>query len=208
MENRKFDEVRLDAFEAGIELHKIRKLAMVFPGIGYRTDKPLLYYASRLATAHGYALREVHYRGFPDEVNKRDASGRKELVELAMEQTRELWNGVQASAVEEILFISKSIGTAVACAYASEIGRPVRHILFTPLEETAFQGVRDALVFHGTADHYARTEVLRRHCEENRLQPVIFEDANHSLETGDVRRDIVTLSEVMKRVDAFMSTDT
>ena len=41
MEHRNFEEVRLDALEAGIELRKIRKLAVIFPGIGYRTDKPL-----------------------------------------------------------------------------------------------------------------------------------------------------------------------
>ena len=208
MEQKNFEEVRLDALEAGIELRKIRKLAVVFPGIGYRTDKPLLYYAARLAASHGYTIREVHYRGFPEEFNKRNATGRRELVEIAMEQTRELWSGVQAESVEEVLFISKSIGTAVACAYAAETGRNVRHLLFTPLEETPLAGVKDALIFHGTNDHYVRSEVLLENCRAHGLKPHVFEGANHSLETGDPLRDIVTLSEVMKQADAFMTADT
>ena len=207
MENRSFEEVRLEAFEAGIELRKIRKLAVIFPGIGYRTDKPLLYYAARLAVSHGYAVREVHYRGFPEEVNKRNATGRRELAELAMEQTRELWRGAHGESVEEILFISKSIGTTVACAYAEELGRHVRHVLFTPLEETVLTGVTDALAFHGASDKYARTEVIWEAMAAQGIPLHVYEGANHSLETNDTLKDIVILSEVMKRTDAFLSVD-
>ena len=30
------------------------KLVIIFPGIGYHCDKPLLYYAKKLAKEHGY----------------------------------------------------------------------------------------------------------------------------------------------------------
>ena len=35
------------------------KLAVIFPGIGYTADKPLLYYASRLARHYGYQILAV-----------------------------------------------------------------------------------------------------------------------------------------------------
>ncbi|MBP3460293.1 MAG: hypothetical protein J6K58_13875 [Lachnospiraceae bacterium] len=44
------------------------KLAVIFPGIGYHTDKPLLYYAKKLAKAYGYEIREVPYGNFPKNV--------------------------------------------------------------------------------------------------------------------------------------------
>lgn len=186
---------------------RARKLAVVFPGIGYRTDKPLLYYAMSLARRQGYVIREVHYRGFPEEVNKRNARGRKELFALAMEQTRELLRSIPVEDNGELLFISKSIGTAVACDYARDAGRPVRHILYTPLEETPLEGVTEAIAFHGTKDHYVRTDVLTQKMRDAHIPLQVFEGANHSLETGDALKDIVTLSEVMRKTNAFLSRD-
>ena len=197
----------LEALDAERRIWRVNKLAVIFPGIGYRTDKPLLYFAARLAARNGYEIREVHYRGFPQEVNKRNARGRRELFDLAMEQTRELLRGIPVEEGGELLFISKSIGTAVACAYAAECGRPVRHILYTPLEETPLKGVKEAIAFHGTADKYARTDVIRKKMDEAKIPLHVYEDANHSLETDDTLRDIATLSRVMRLCGDFFSAE-
>ena len=189
------------------EAPRARKLAVIFPGIGYRTDKPLLYYAKRLALDRGYILREVHYRGFPEDINKKNASGRRELVELAMEQTRNLLRSIPVEDNGELLFISKSIGTAVACAFASECERPARHVLYTPLEETVLTGVTDAIAFHGTRDKYARTDVIEEHMKKAKIPLHLFEDANHSLETKNTIRDVAVLSRVMELTDRFLSAD-
>ena len=42
----------------------MKKIAVIFPGIGYHCDKPLLYYGKRLAARHGYEIREVPYGNF------------------------------------------------------------------------------------------------------------------------------------------------
>lgn len=186
---------------------RARKLAVIFPGIGYRTDKPLLYYANALASEHGYTIREVHYRGFPEDANKKNARGRRELFELAMEQTRLLLRSIPVEDNGELLFISKSIGTAVACAYAKECDRAVRHVLYTPLEETPLDGVTDAIAFHGTNDKYARTGVMEEAMKAHNIPLHVFQGANHSLETGDALRDITTLSQVMKITSEFFSVD-
>ena len=50
------------------------RLAVIFPGIGYHTDKPLLYYGKKLAAACGYEILEVPYKNFnagPKEIRKR-----------------------------------------------------------------------------------------------------------------------------------------
>ena len=44
------------------ELHK---LAVIFPGIGYTADKPLLYFGRRIAVEYGYEVRIMDYKGFP-----------------------------------------------------------------------------------------------------------------------------------------------
>ena len=36
----------------------MNKLAVIFPGVGYHTDKPLLYYSKKLAFQNGYEIVE------------------------------------------------------------------------------------------------------------------------------------------------------
>ena len=38
-----------------------KKLAVIFPGIGYHTDKPLLYYSKKLAKTKDYEVVEIKY---------------------------------------------------------------------------------------------------------------------------------------------------
>ena len=49
----------------------MKKLAVIFPGVGYHTDKPLLYYSKKLASRNGYEIVEVPYGKFPKGVLKR-----------------------------------------------------------------------------------------------------------------------------------------
>lgn len=43
----------------------MKKLAVLFPGIGYHCDKPLLYYSKKCLSAYGYEIIEVNYKHFP-----------------------------------------------------------------------------------------------------------------------------------------------
>ena len=40
-----------------------RKIAVIFQGIGYNADKPLLYYSKKIAMEHGYEVINVGYSG-------------------------------------------------------------------------------------------------------------------------------------------------
>ena len=54
----------------------MKKTAVIFPGIGYHTDKPLLYYSRKIAASQGYDVIEVPYGKFPKGVK-----GSKEKME-------------------------------------------------------------------------------------------------------------------------------
>lgn len=45
-----------------------KKIACLFPGIGYTCDKPLLYYSWKLLKGMGCEIVPVAYSGFPDKV--------------------------------------------------------------------------------------------------------------------------------------------
>ena len=100
-----------------------KKLAVIFPGIGYHTDKPLLYYAKKLAVKHGYQIVEVAYQGFRKDI-KGNADKMQEAFESALRQTENQLAEQVWPDTDEILFISKSIGTIVAAAYAKKAGLP------------------------------------------------------------------------------------
>ena len=102
------------------------KLAVVFPGIGYTADKPLLYYTSRLASKHGYKIRTVSYGTLPENV-KGDPEKMKQAFDLALEQTERSLGSIDWNSCGSILFISKSIGTVISSAYASRHDPSVHH---------------------------------------------------------------------------------
>ena len=180
-----------------------KRLAVLFPGIGYHCDKPLLYYAAKLARAAGYAVLPVPYTGFPEKV-RGDAEKLRASLALARSQAEAMLAGMNWAEYGEILYIGKSIGTVVAGQYAWEKGLTVRSVLLTPLAET-FPFVRGrAIAFHGTADPWAETGAITEACRARGIPLFLTEGANHSLETGDALRDVRTLAETMERIDAFL----
>ncbi len=179
------------------------KLAILLPGIGYTCDRPLLYYAGRLARARGWEVLPVAFGGFPPKV-RGDRDRLRKSIAIALRQTGEALRDVRWAGCEQVLFLSKSIGTAAAAAYTASLGIPCRHVFFTPLEETFAHPVRDAAAFHGTADPWARTERIRDLCAAAGIPLYLTEGANHSLETGNVSADIRILETVMRQTEAFL----
>ena len=187
-------------------MSKTKKIAVFFPGIGYTCDKPLLYYGAKLAAEKGYEIARVPYGNFPPNV-KGDAEKMYQCFVSAREQSEEILREVEWEDYSDIVFFSKSVGTVVAGAYAARHHIPCRHVLFTPVETTFSFGVKDAIVFHGTADPWANSDVIRNACQEANLPLYITENANHSLETGNVETDIDTMKATMKIVREYADKD-
>ena len=66
-----------------------RKIACLFPGIGYTCDKPLLYYSWKLLKGMGWDVVPVPYAGFPEKV-KGDPEKMKLSAKMALEQAEEI----------------------------------------------------------------------------------------------------------------------
>jgi len=183
-----------------------KKLAVLFPGIGYHCDKPLLYYSAKLARAAGYEVLPVPYAGFPEKV-RGDGNKLRESFELAWTQAEDMLKPVEWAAYKNLLFIGKSIGTIVASRYVVEKSLAVRNVLLTPLVETFPFVQGKAVAFHGTADPWAKTSAIVTACEERGIPLCLVEGANHSLETGNALKDVRTLEETMQRIDSFIRED-
>lgn len=178
------------------------KIVCLFPGIGYTCDKPLLYYSWKMFASLGWEVVPVRYGGFPSGV-KGNEEKMKSCAEMALEQAEDLLKNIDWSRYDTILFVSKSVGTVVAGAYAARHHLPCRHVLFTPVEAAFSAGIKDAVVFHGTSDPWAGSDAVRKACRDAGLPLYITENANHSLETGDVEADIDTVRKAMRIVKEY-----
>lgn len=183
----------------------MRKLAVIFPGMGYHTDKPLLYYSKRLAMQYDYEIAEVPYGNFPR--NGKDKAKLMQAFLTAMDQTEGLLKDIRWEEYGKLLFISKSIGTVVAAAYAQKHQLETNNIFFTPVEETFRFVEQKGIVFHGTADPMADTLTVRNACREKGLPLFIVGKGNHSLETGRVMKDLDHLVTIMEQVERYIQED-
>ena len=183
------------------------KRAVIFPGLGYHQDKPLLYYARRLAAEAGYEVQAVSY---PEKISKDGLRGNDSAISKAIQDTlaavRDQLDKEELMKADKVILIGKSIGTIFAAALSSQWQLPARHVLFTPLSQTfSFTGENSGIVFHGTADPWAETERIKAECERLRLPLYLTEGANHSLETGDACKDLHILQSTMHVVKEYMA---
>lgn len=180
----------------------MKKIACLFPGIGYTCDKPLLYYSWKLLKGMGWEIIPVSYSGFPSGV-KGNAEKMEQCAVMALDQAETLLRDIDWSEYTQILFVGKSIGTVICTAYAHRHSLPCRQILFTPVEATFRFASPDAIAFHGTADPWADTKIIEQSCKKLGIPLYETENANHSLETGDVSKDIKEMRKIMKIVREY-----
>ena len=185
----------------------MNKLAVFFPGIGYTPDKPLMYFSRRIAAAHGCDILIMDYKGFPPKIMG-DRGRMEQSFRIALEQAEAKLSGTDLDAYDDILFIGKSIGTAVAAKIASEssVRDRIRMILYTPLEETFSFDFGDAIAFTGDADPWVGKEKSRicGICESRGIPCSLVPHANHSLESGDIFTDMQELYRIMKETERFV----
>ena len=184
------------------------KLLVVFPGVGYHCDKPLLYYGRKLAAEQGYEeCRSLSYAAPVDKIR-----GNREKMEKTFEslyaQTVEQLQDVDWNEYDDILFISKSIGTIIATAYAKENKiKNVRQVLYTPLEDT-FKVMdpefgSDAVAFIGTADPWSHVPKVIEMAGEHGVPIHVYENVNHSLEGSDTIANLEIMRDVMAKTKEF-----
>lgn len=179
------------------------KLAVIFPGIGYHADKPLLYYARKIAKKYGYDEICITYDSSKVEI-KNEKRTKEDAFEQAFIRAKEKLSDVVFSQYEDVVFIGKSIGTVVAGAVAKEFGIQPRFVLYTPVEEAFEYDFGSGIVFHGTDDPWCSISIVRRMCDKKDLPLNITADANHSLETGVATVDVMNMSVITKQTEEFI----
>lgn len=182
------------------------RLAVFFPGVGYHCDKPLLYYAGKIASEEGY--EEIIRLSYSSEIKniRGDKAKMKMVFDELYARTETALSEVNWSEYDDILFVSKSVGTAIACAYAKHHGIDCRQVLYTPLEATYIFEPKNAIAFTGDADPWVVHEDLLKCSSDASVPTTVIEGADHSLETGNTARNLEILSDVMEKTKLFIQT--
>ena len=181
-----------------------KKLAVLFPGIGYNFDRPLMRFSAEMARQFGYEVLNVGYTGFPKKIIG-TAERLRESFDIAAAQTEKILKDVQFHDYSDVVFFSKSIGTIVAAEYALKHGIRAGQVLFTPFPETFSVPMSGkAVAFHGTADPWMDGKAVEKAAADADVPMYLYPDGNHSLETGDALRDIRTLEDVFGKVKDFL----
>lgn len=183
-----------------------KRIAVIFPGVGYHLDKPLLYYSRKLAISKGYEIAEVSYdlSEFKKAL-KSDGPKVQEAMDFAFAEACQQLKHIKFEEYDRVVFVGKSIGTVIAARYNANFELDADLVLFTPIESTfAFLGPCEAFVFHGSEDPQCDTDMCQQLCEEMSLTCAVIPGANHSLETGDVEEDIKNMSRIMNTVGKLL----
>lgn len=173
-----------------------KKIVVIFPGGNYSTDCPLLYYAGFKFEGQGYEKISINY----GDLLKRDKSLDEYVKDIKSAVLVQL-KDIDLSKYNDIVFVSKSLGTVIAGWVEEKLCVRVRHIYLTPIKETLLyihNGKNIIAVVAGTKDKQLNADILKEHCKKENVCLKQFDGAGHRLEVwGDMDKNIEILREVV-----------
>ncbi|MCR5509143.1 MAG: hypothetical protein K6F34_10690 [Lachnospiraceae bacterium] len=184
----------------------MEKYAVIFPGMGYTKDRPLLYYSGKLAVSHGYRLVHIDFAGLEWSKEKlKDPVFMRSTLDTCLDITERTLVNTGIPAGSELTFISKSIGTVAATAYALKKNLKVKQICFSPLTMIEdYIRPECGTLFYGDKDPFADHLIIERIAKEKNLDTYRISGGNHSLETGEIHKDITNLQDMIHRVEKLL----
>lgn len=174
-----------------------RGLCVLFPGMGYSCDRPLLHFTGRIALNKGYDVLALSYGNIPTTLKEARC---ERVTREVTEKCRALIAAVDLKKYETVVFAAKSLGTLCA----GVLGKEIKQIWYTPVEES-FENFSEenCLVFTGDADSLLGIDKLRELGLLGSDKVKIIERTGHSLDVFDAMESIDILRSVMKDTKEF-----
>ena len=176
-----------------------RRLAVFFPGTGYTCQKPLLFRSAAQYEARGYEIWKLDYGDVDFAPFKTVAEAIDAVKPRVLEQTEK----IDFSRYDDVVFVSKSLGTAVALWLDAARGAHARHLMLTPIQEAlpALTGPdRVIAAVLGTRDPHLNASELAALCAERDIPCLLIEGVGHRLAHGD---DPEADERILRRVAAL-----
>jgi hypothetical protein len=190
-----------------------QEVALVFPGLAYTADMPLLYYTVVTILTSGINVLSVDYDysnnpEFLKESTRTRSDWLLEDVEAALKVITEEENH------EVVCMAGKSFGT-LALGYLLETYKNLRDaktIWLTPLIknpellEQMLAYMKDAVLVIGTNDSHYDRDIIDRLNASTQLSGIVIDRANHSLEIdGNVTESLRVLTQIASILRQFLT---
>jgi hypothetical protein len=185
-------------------------LAILFPGLRYSCDMPLLYYPTRLFARRATDVLQVNSDYAQAEYQSASQSQRADwLVADAQAAVR---TGKAQGNYKHLILVGKSIGTlALAHLVSTPLGENAITIWLTPLlrqqslvsAALLFKG--PALFVAGSGDPLYAPGPMQRIQAATGAEALIVEGADHSMEIpGDPFQSIQIMERILQSIAAFL----
>jgi len=185
-------------------------LAVIFPGLNYSADMPLLFYPAELLRQRGADVLQLHTDYTV--VEYQTAPLHERLLWLLTDAGAAIQAAQTQSQYKHLLLIGKSIGTLVlaqlvTAGFASEAITiwltPLLHQPF--LVASAERCQSPALFIAGTHDSTYDAEALEKIQQAPGAKTLVIEGANHSLQIPhDVFASLRVMERVLQEIDRFL----
>lgn len=169
-------------------------LVVLFPGVNYSCEKPLLHYARKAAVIEGYDVLCVRY-GY--KLSKNDIG--KEIIKTVSAEVFQAIKNCHNEKYNNLYFISKSIGGEVAGNIADKMGyHNVKSLYLTPTPSTVQHIIKtDSYAIVGTKDKIFPEENIQFVKPYKNVKLTLIDNAQHSLEIdNNIEESIKSLSKV------------
>ncbi|MFC3750105.1 hypothetical protein [Paenibacillus sp. GCM10012306] len=174
-------------------------LAVIFPGKNYSTERPLLEYAAKVAAEYNCDILQLEY-GYQ---SARVEMKREDIGIIVEECTNAI---TSVPKYEKILFISKSIGTVIAGKVAATLkaSQQIEHLYLTPIPDAIplIEQSRGSVIY-GSADPLFSEPHSRELAGLRNIKVYRIDDANHSLEVGNVKESLAILIVIINMYHEF-----
>lgn len=176
-------------------------LVVLFPGVKYSAECPLLYYGGLKYEMQGYEKLSIVGYGIEYDMKNKKYS-LEEYAKKATESVKRQLSHIDFSIYENVVFVAKSIGTVLALWAEDYFGiEKVTQVLLTPINETLPYLTKDRNVkfmVSGTKDELVNLEKLQEVCQKKDLPLMTIENLGHRLETTEnIQRNVDIIRELV-----------
>lgn len=174
-------------------------IVVCFPGTGFTCKEALFERLAERYAARGYEVLRLEFSHIPF----REIETMQEAVMVAQSAVRRQLLHVDFSAYEDVVWISKSLGTILAPRFESERKLNPKHLFLTPLPETlGLVGPETRVIAFvlGTQDRFLTGEALTAFCTKGNYRYCLIDGVGHSLkEESDEERN----QEIIEQIAAL-----
>ncbi|MFX1483711.1 MAG: alpha/beta family hydrolase [Promethearchaeota archaeon] len=187
-------------------------VALVFPGLAYNSDMPLLYYSIQTILTSGINVLSVDY----------DYSNNQEFIKQSTRDRADWLLGDSEAALD---FTIKGMNQRVTCMIGKSLGtlmlghfletredlRDAKTIWLTPLIknpellEQMLAYMKDAVLVIGTDDPHYDRDIIDRLNAATQLSGIVIDGADHSLEMkGSITDSLRVLTQIVSIIRQFL----